>query len=31
VLFGSTSAQKELRRQLVENDRVNAVMVCSGG
>lgn len=31
VLFGSTSAHKELRRQLVENNRVEAVLSLPGG
>ncbi len=31
VLFGSTSAHKELRRQLIENNRVEAVMSLPGG
>ena len=31
VLFGSTGAHKELRRQLVENNRVEAVMSLPGG
>lgn len=31
VLFGSTGAHKELRRQLVENNRVEAVMSQPGG
>lgn len=31
VLFGSTGAHKELRRQLVENHRVEAVMSLPGG
>lgn len=31
VLFGSTGAHKELRRQLVENNRVDAVMSLPGG
>jgi type I restriction enzyme M protein len=28
VLFGSTGAHKELRRQLIENNRVEAVLSC---
>ena len=31
VLFGSTGAHKELRRQLIENNRVEAVMSLPGG
>nr|WP_280517424.1 N-6 DNA methylase [Paraburkholderia phenazinium] len=31
VLFGSTGAHKELRRQLVENNRVDAVLSLPGG
>lgn len=31
VLFGSTGAHKELRRQLVENNRVEAVLSLPGG
>lgn len=31
VLFGSTGAHKELRRQLLENNRVEAVMSLPGG
>jgi len=31
VLFGSTSAHKELRRQLIENNRVEAVLSLPGG
>ena len=31
VLFGSTTAHKELRRQLVENNRVEAVLSLPGG
>lgn len=31
VLFGSTGAHKELRRQLIENNRVKAVMSLPGG
>lgn len=31
VLFGSTSAHKELRRQLIENNRVEAVLTLPGG
>ncbi|MDD5059093.1 MAG: N-6 DNA methylase [Sideroxydans sp.] len=31
VLFGSTGAHKELRRQLIENCRVNAVLSLPGG
>lgn len=31
VLFGSTGAHKELRRQLIENNRVEAVMGLPGG
>jgi type I restriction enzyme M protein len=31
VLFGSTSAHKELRRQLIENNTVEAVMSLPGG
>jgi type I restriction enzyme M protein len=31
VLFGSTGAHKELRRQLIENNRVDAVMSLPGG
>lgn len=31
VLFGSTGAHRELRRQLVENNRVEAVMSLPGG
>ncbi len=31
VLFGSTTAHKELRRQLIENNRVEAVMSLPGG
>jgi type I restriction enzyme M protein len=31
VLFGSTGAHKELRRQLIENNRVEAVMTLPGG
>jgi type I restriction enzyme M protein len=31
VLFGSTGAHKELRRQLIENHRVEAVMSLPGG
>ncbi|CAK0764513.1 type I restriction enzyme M protein [Gammaproteobacteria bacterium] len=31
VLFGSTTAQKELRRQLIENHRVEAVLSLPGG
>jgi len=31
VLFGSTAAHKELRRQLVENNRVEAVLSLPGG
>ena len=31
VLFGSTNAHKELRRQLVENNNVHAVMSLPGG
>jgi len=31
VLFGSTGAHKELRRQLMENNRVEAVMSLPGG
>lgn len=31
VLFGSTSAHRELRRQLVENNRVEAVISLPGG
>jgi len=31
VLFGSTGAHKELRRQLVENNRVEAIMSLPGG
>ncbi|QSA99343.1 class I SAM-dependent DNA methyltransferase [Methylococcus sp. EFPC2] len=31
VLFGSTTAHKELRRQLIENNRVEAVLSLPGG
>jgi type I restriction enzyme M protein len=31
VLFGSTGAHKELRRQLIENNRVEAVLSLPGG
>jgi type I restriction enzyme M protein len=31
VLFGSTGAHKELRRQLIENNRVEAIMSLPGG
>jgi type I restriction enzyme M protein len=31
VLFGSTGAHKELRRQLIENNRVDAVLSLPGG
>jgi type I restriction enzyme M protein len=31
VLFGSTSAHKELRRQLIENNQVEAVLSLPGG
>ena len=31
VLFGSTGAHKELRRQLIENNRVEAVLTLPGG
>ncbi|MGY6217372.1 HsdM family class I SAM-dependent methyltransferase [Methylolobus aquaticus] len=31
VLFGSTSAHKELRRQLIENNRVEAILSLPGG
>jgi type I restriction enzyme M protein len=31
VLFGSTGAHKELRRQLIENNRVEAVLSCPAG
>jgi type I restriction enzyme M protein len=31
VLFGSTTAHKELRRQLIENNRVEAVLSMPGG
>ena len=31
VLFGSTTAHKELRRQLIENNRVQAVLSLPGG
>jgi type I restriction enzyme M protein len=31
VLFGSTSAHKELRRQLIENNHIEAVMSLPGG
>ena len=31
VLFGSTGSHKELRRQLIENNRVDAVMSLPGG
>jgi type I restriction enzyme M protein len=31
VLFGSTTAHKELRRQLIENNRVDAVLSLPGG
>ncbi len=31
VLFGSTGAHKELRRQLIENNRVEAVLILPGG
>ena len=31
MLFGSTTAHKELRRQLVENNRVEAVLSLPGG
>lgn len=31
LLFGSTGAQKELRRQLIENNRVEAVLSLPGG
>ena len=31
VLFGSTGAHKELRRQLVENNTVEAVLSLPGG
>ena len=31
VLFGSTGAHKELRRQLMENNRVEAVLSLPGG
>lgn len=31
VLFGATGAHKELRRQLIENNRVDAVMSLPGG
>ena len=30
VLFGSTGAHKELRRQLIENNRVEAVLIAAG-